>query len=141
MYADKVTIVSTEPHEYNQYRGVIRQVSSGQTVLVSMMYRFGGDTEPKPMNKVVQLRHLVELWQPYNERTQKTKAERAESDKKIKARQEYKNNVVMPKVEKLVAMLKNNTNAPMSKYMSIVDMDESVIDHLIEVIKFYEDYR
>lgn len=140
LYADKVTIVSTEPHEYDRYRGVIRQVPSGQTVLVSMMYKFGGE-EPKPMNKVVQLRHLVEEWEPYTKRVKEAKAERAELNKKIQARQDYRKNVVEPKVEKLVAMLKNNTQAPISRYMSIVDLDESVIDYLMEIIKFHEDYR
>ena len=137
LWGEKVTIVSTEPHEYNKYRGIIRQIPNGQTVLVSATYYMGG--EPKQMNKVVQLRHIVELWEPYAERVKQTKAERAEIDKKIQARQDYKKNVVMPKVEKLVAMLK--TTAHVGEYTAIRDMDESIIDHLIEVIKFYEDYR
>lgn len=138
LFGDKVTIVAIEPYEYNRYTGKTRQVSGGQNVLVSAMYYYGGG-EPKQANKVVQLRHLVELWEPYSERTEKTKAERAEMEKRRKERQDYRQNVVQPKVEQVVKLLK--TSGHVSEYTALKEMEEGTIDYLIQVLKFYEDYR
>jgi hypothetical protein len=135
MYCERVVVIDTNPHEEHRYTGKVRPVKNGNGVLVKKVSFFNrNENEQNYTETVVQLRHIVELWETYEPRREQMKIQRSYIEMKLEEAQTYKETVVYPKAEQVARILSERTNQRVSDY-KMRELDEAVLEYLLEVLK------